>query len=70
MDKHSSLLRTFVNCSRKRFMRLAEGPNVTKHFVHTLGAFPNNLECLLDMAGKAFQGQTHQLITNIHKLHP
>ncbi len=64
-DKHSSLLRTFVNYVRKKFCNI--GPSVIKLFVRNLPIFVIS-QCLLDSAGKACQVQALQLITQILKL--
>jgi hypothetical protein len=42
-DKHSSLLRTFVNYGRKKFYNIGPETNVIKRFYHNLRIFWRNL---------------------------
>jgi hypothetical protein len=69
MDKHSSLLGTFVGY-RKSVPNTA--PRVifpTPHFLHHLNEDPISYCVTLHYSGKDCQGQTLQLIGHIYKLH-
>ncbi len=45
-DKHSSLLRKFVNYGKKCFITLGHRANVLKLFSLSLMNWPNELKCL------------------------
>ncbi len=59
MEKHSSILQTFVKYGRKKFYTIGTGANVIKLYCMYLTNFCNKLEFLLDKAGIACQGTKH-----------
>ncbi len=68
--KHSSLLQTLIKQSHKKFYTIGIRSQCYKKICPYFTHFCTKLECLLEQAGKAYQGQTLQLITNIDKLEP